>query len=239
MIRPDDQLQPLHDRTYAVQVFRRDARCILVRGEVHDVKPPGLYVDDDPDPLSMHRMRVELEIEYPALVVRAVDVEFDDFPQTLCPMIADDYGVLVGVSITRGFTRRVRELFGGPRGCAHVTALLLAMAPAVVQSTWSMGILNQREATAGDDPEASTGARRQPPPADSCHVWAAGGELDEEGATGRDPSARCSRCATGSWSSGAIPRRSDGYSDVGPVNSAARFSRRAASPSAASGPPKP
>ena len=116
----DDQLQPLHDRTYAVQVFRRDARCIMVRGMVHDLKPPGLYIEDDPDPLSMHRMRVELEIDYPALVIRAADVEFDDFPQLLCPMIADDYGALVGVSITRGFTHRVRELFGGPRGCAHV-----------------------------------------------------------------------------------------------------------------------
>jgi hypothetical protein len=170
-----DQLQPLHDRTYAVQVFRRDARCILVQGMVHDVKPPGLYVDDDPDPLTMHRMRVELEIEYPALVIRGVGVAFDDFPQPPCPMIADDYEALIGVSITRGFTHRVRELFGGPRGCAHVTALLQAMAPAVVQSSWSMGILNQREAPA-DDAE-SAGARRQPPPADSCHVWAADGEL--------------------------------------------------------------
>ena len=170
-----DQLQPLHDRTYDVQVFRRDVRSILVRGMVHDVKPPGLYVDDDPDPLTMHRMRVELEIEYPALVIRGVDVEFDDFPQTLCPMIADEYGALVGVSITRGFTHRVRELFGGPRGSAHVTALLQAMAPAVVQSTWSMGILNQRAATVRDAEPA--GAQRQPPPADSCHVWAADGEL--------------------------------------------------------------
>jgi hypothetical protein len=142
---------------------------------VHDVKPPGLYVDDDPDPLTMHKMRVELEIEYPALVIRGVAVVFDDFPQPPCPMIADDYEALIGVSITRGFTHRVRELFGGPRGCAHVTALLQAMAPAVVQSTWSMGILNQRQATA-DDAE-SAGARRQPPPADSCHVWAADGEL--------------------------------------------------------------
>jgi len=38
----------------------------------------------------MHRMRVELEIEYPVLVVCAVNVEFDDLPQTRCPMIADD-----------------------------------------------------------------------------------------------------------------------------------------------------
>jgi Protein of unknown function (DUF2889) len=171
-----DQLQPLHDRTYAVQVFRRDDRSILVLGMVHDVKPPGLYVDDDPDPLTMHRMRVELEIEYPALVIRGVDVEFDDFPQTLCPMIADDYRALIGVSITRGFTHRVRELFGGPRGCAHVTALLQAMGPAVVQSVWSMGILNQRAATTDGD-AASAGEHRRPPPADSCHVWATDGEL--------------------------------------------------------------
>jgi hypothetical protein len=200
-----DQLQPLHDRTYAVQVFRRDAGCIVVHGEVHDVKPPGLYVDDDPEPLSMHRMRVALDVDYPALVVRAVDVEFGDFPQTLCPNIADAYDALVGVSITRGFTHRVRELFGGPRGCAHVTALLQAMAPAVVQSTWSMGILNERETTAGSG-RPPAGSRRQPPPADSCHVWATGGELvtlvergetlrpmlpvrDRLAALGRDPEA--------------------------------------------------
>lgn len=200
-----DQLQPLHDRTYAVQVFRRDAGCIVVHGEVHDVKPPGLYVDDDPEPLSMHRMRVALDVDYPALVVRAVDVEFGDFPQTLCPNIADAYDALVGVSITRGFTHRVRELFGGPRGCAHVTALLQAMAPAVVQSTWSMGILNERETTAGEG-RPPAGSRRQPPPADSCHVWATGGELvtlvergetlrpmlpvrDRLAALGRDPEA--------------------------------------------------
>lgn len=170
-----DQLEPLHDRTYAVRVFRRDAEHLVVRGTVHDVKPPGLYVDDDPDPLTMHRMRVELEIEYPALVICRADVEFDDFPQPMCPVIAHDYESLIGVSITRGFTHRVRELFGGPRGCAHVTALLQAMAPAVVQSTWSMGILNQRESGVGAD--VVGGGRRQPPPADSCHVWASGGEL--------------------------------------------------------------
>lgn len=160
-----------------MQVCRRDAQCIIVHGIVHDLKPPGLYVEDDPDPLSMHRMRVELEIDYPALVIRAADVGFDDFPQTLCPMIADDYGALVGVSITRGFKHRVRELFGGPRGCAHVTALLQAMAPAVVQSAWSMEILNQRETAALVDRDDSVATPRQPPPADSCHVWAADGDL--------------------------------------------------------------
>ena len=173
------QLEPLHERTYSIQVFRRHAGCIVLQGTVHDEKPPGLYIDDDPDPLTMHRMRVELEVEYPALVISRAEVEFHDFPQTLCPMIADDYDALVGVSITRGFTHRVRELFGGPKGCAHVTALLQAMAPAVVLSPWSMGIHNDRGASAVDDSSTldGSGGRRQPPPADSCHVWASGGVL--------------------------------------------------------------
>jgi hypothetical protein len=177
-----DGMEPLHDRSYRVRVYRRDATTMVARATVHDVKPPGLYVDDDPDPLSMHRMRVELEVDFPALVIRRADVEFDDYPQTACPMIADDYTVLAGVSITRGFTHRVRELFGGPRGCAHVTALLQAMAPAVVQAVWSMGILNQREAMA-QDPDAD-GARRRLPPVDSCHVWAADAELTTRVAQG-------------------------------------------------------
>jgi len=175
-------MEPLHDRSYRVHVYRRDATTMVACAMVHDVKPPGLYVDDDPDPLSMHKMRVELEVEFPALVIRRAEVEFDDYPQTPCPMIADDYTALAGVSITRGFTHQVRELFGGPRGCAHVTALLQAMAPAVVQAVWSMGILNQREATARD-PEVA-GARRQLPPTDSCHVWAADGELTTRAAQG-------------------------------------------------------
>lgn len=197
------QLEPLHERTYSIHVFRRDAGHILLQGTVHDEKPPGLYVVDDSNPLTMHRMRVELEVDFPSLVISRAEVEFDDFPQTLCPMIADDYTALVGVSITRGFTHRVRELFGGPQGCAHVTALLQAMAPAVVQSTWSMGILNERDAPAID----TGGNRRTPPPADSCHVWVSGGELvtlvergetlrpmlpvrDRLLALGRDPDAR-------------------------------------------------
>ncbi len=123
-------------------------------------------------------------------------------------------------------------------GCAHVTALLQAMAPAVVQSTWSMGILNEREPPppkAGHRPDPDANRRR--PTAATCGL--AGGELvtlvqrgetlrpmlpvrDRLVALGRDPQVAVS-----------------GYSEVGPVNSAARFSRNAARPSAASGPPKP
>ncbi len=85
--------------------------------------------------------------------------------------------------MARGFTHKVRELFGGPRGCTHTTALLLAMGPAVVQSTFSMRVLAERER--GGDRDLS--ALAEMPLAErrkfwatnlnTCHVWAEDGEF--------------------------------------------------------------
>lgn len=169
----DAGLELLHDRAYAVQVFRRSESEIIARGTVRDVKPPGLYVEGDPDALTMHDMTVVLTVSYPALEIMRADVDFGTFPQPTCPGIAEGYRGLAGISIARGFTHKVRELFGGPRGCTHVTALLQAMAPAVVQSTWSMRILNQRAGTPAETFSGAFQDRNQ----DTCHVWASDGEL--------------------------------------------------------------
>ena len=66
----------------------------------------------------------------------------------------------------------MRELFGGPRGCTHVTALLQAMAPAVVQSTWSMRVLGRRAGT-----QSAADTRVDALNLNTCHVWAEDGEL--------------------------------------------------------------
>jgi Protein of unknown function (DUF2889) len=171
-------LEALHHRTYDVQVFRRGPGEIVARGTVRDVKPPGLYVEHDPLPLTMHDMTIDLEIAFPSLEVTGVGVRFGSFPQSNCPQIAAHYEELIGLSIARGFTHRVRELFGGPRGCTHVTALLQAMAPAVVQSTWSMRILDDRDPNLEHAaPVPGTPPRRFEGNLGTCHVWAADGEL--------------------------------------------------------------
>jgi hypothetical protein len=177
----DSDLELLHQRDYAVRVFRKSATELVASGTVHDQKPPGLYVEGDPDPLTIHRMTIELTVAYPSLEITDAVVQFGAHPQPGCPGIAAHYRNLVGLSIARGFTHKVRALFGGPRGCTHVTALLQAMAPALVQSIWSMRIANQRD---GDVPTTAEGAASdggflgaQRRNIDTCHVWAADGEL--------------------------------------------------------------
>jgi hypothetical protein len=69
-------------------------------------------------------------------------------------------------------------VFGGPRGCAHVTALLQAMAPALIQSGWSMRISANRQAAAEPSTDIQTARLdRAGRNLNTCHVWAEDGDL--------------------------------------------------------------
>lgn len=183
---PDD-FPLLHTRAYDVQAFARGDDTIVLVGTVRDTKPPGLMIADDPDPLDIHHMVVSLTVTYPGLTITDADVQFHTHPHTTCPEIIDHYGKLVGLSIARGFTHKVRELFGGPRGCTHTTALLQAMAPVAIQATWSMR--TRANAHQVDRPRELTPEQRAMMIAangNTCHVWAEDAEAVTALRTGGD-----------------------------------------------------
>jgi hypothetical protein len=171
-----DQL--IHERAYVVRAYRKAPDVLTLRGSVRDQKPPGLYIPQDPEPLTVHHMIVDLDIRVPSLEILNANVVLETHPHESCPKIEDHYGNLVGLSIARGFTHKVRELFGGPRGCTHTTALLQAMAPVAVQSLWSFRVAQARES--GDPTGAfSTPEGRERGMAmnlNTCHIWAEDGE---------------------------------------------------------------
>ena len=166
----------IHERVYVVRAYRRGDDELVLRGAVRDQKPPGLYVAED-EPLTIHHMVVDLTVAVPSLEITAAKVVLETHPYTSCTRIEDHYGKLVGLSIARGFTNKVRELFGGPRGCSHTTALLQAMAPVAIQSMWSFRraqMSDEEREAAFDSPEgrqATLAANLN-----SCHVWAEDGE---------------------------------------------------------------
>lgn len=174
---PAEGLPILHDREYRVRAFRLASDRILIQGAVRDQKPPGLYLRRDPDPLTVHHMQLSIEVSFPQLEILAVTTHFESHPRDECPTIVGHYQHLVGLSVARGFTHRVRELFGGPRGCTHVTALLQAMAPVAMQCFWSMRATEAAMAGLPDpfsDPDRRDDDmwRRA---VNTCHVW------DEQG----------------------------------------------------------
>ena len=169
-------LDVLHDREYRVQAYRKGPDRVLIRGAVRDQKPPGLYLADDPEPLTVHHMQIDIEVAYPQLEIVAAGVAFEAHPNDECPAISTHYEQLVGLSIARGFTHRVRELFGGPRGCTHTTALLQAMAPVAVQTIWSLRAAEAKRGGPASEPspEPTPEQRRAmwQMNVNTCHVWA-------------------------------------------------------------------
>jgi hypothetical protein len=177
MLPPDPDLPLLHTRNYEVRAFRKDDETLVLRGAVKDTKPAGLYVPDDTEPLVIHHMIVDLTVAFPSLEITDASVVFEAHPHTTCTSITDHYTKLIGLSIARGFTHRVRELFGGPRGCTHTTALLQAMAPVAVQCFWSMQVLKARETGSSPRPPVTTEERQRMMRMNlnTCHVWAEDG----------------------------------------------------------------
>ena len=175
-IDPVDEL--IHERAYVVRAYRKGTSTLVLRGAVRDQKPPGLYVASDPEPLTVHHMIVDLEIAVPSLEIIGAKVVLETHPHTNCPRIEDHYGKLVGLSIARGFTHRVRELFGGPRGCTHTTALLQAMAPVAIQSLWSFRVAAARQEGGTEGAFATPEARERSLAMNlnTCHIWAEDGE---------------------------------------------------------------
>jgi hypothetical protein len=175
-VDPADEL--IHERAYVVRSYRKGTSTLVLRGSVRDQKPPGLYVPTDPEPLTVHHMIVDLEISVPSLEITGAKAVLETHPHAACPRIEDHYGKLVGLSIARGFTHKVRELFGGPRGCTHTTALLQAMAPVAVQSMWSFRVAQAREegTTTGAFGSAEARERGLMMNLNTCHIWAEDGE---------------------------------------------------------------
>jgi hypothetical protein len=184
---PDPDLLPLHQREYQVRAWALDESTVLIRGAVMDIRPSEAVTQlvrefgvtaGAQRPLPIHHMVVDLHVGFPDLVIQEAEVVFEVHPQPACPAIAPDYQRLVGLSISRGFTHKVRELFGGPRGCTHTTALLQAMAPVALQSVFRMRGPRRRR----DGPATAPSFMR-----DTCHVWSGEGELWQSVIVGRHP----------------------------------------------------
>lgn len=160
--------EPVHVRTIRVEAFPVGANELEVTGVLLDERPRGApWWGGEDGGGVVHDMTVTLRVRYPDFVVTGATGKMASHPYTICPEAVPALEQLVGLSVARGFIRSVQERFGRERGCAHLTALILAMAPAVKQAAGA----------------AFRGQRSAHPPRDNrwfintCHAWREDGPL--------------------------------------------------------------
>lgn len=159
--------EELHHRQIDLRFYRRGDGLYEVVGRLVDRKRqpfrPHLADHDTPAGAPIHDIAVHLVIDADMLVHEAF-AHMPTTPYDICPGAADSLAPLKGLSMAKGWNRRVRELLGGKASCTHIVELLGPMATTAYQ-----GLAPQRLARM-HAPESEPARRAK---VDSCYSYAA------------------------------------------------------------------
>jgi len=153
--------------------FRNFRRHIAIEAHTTDGTRLGLdgRLDDEPDDMERTGAELALELGFPAFTILSAEARLDPPPFSGCTSALDSVRDLHRLSINKGFTGAALEKIGGGAGCAHLSALLVAVTPVTAQAAGAVaGFLGLR-------PEQRPREGRANPQIDSCHMWRADGPL--------------------------------------------------------------
>lgn len=125
----------LHTRNIEVTTYDYDGQRILVEGFLKDDRFQESHViTGEKFPSGpIHHMAIRLLVNCSNLLIEDVDVDLISVPREVCRGTIDCLAPIKGLTITKGFTAKVKKMAGGNKGCTHLVELILAMAPAVFQ----------------------------------------------------------------------------------------------------------
>lgn len=133
---------PIHARTIELRGFRREDGLFDIEGHLVDTKPYDFKLAAGVRPAGqpVHDMWLRITVNRDLVIVDAA-AAMDAMPYAgACSEITPDYRKLVGVAIRPGYQQRLKELFGGVRGCTHITELAASLATAAFQSMAGQGL---------------------------------------------------------------------------------------------------
>jgi hypothetical protein len=131
----------------------------------------------------VHDMRLDLTVRLSDSTIVCADAHMGSFPHAECPFVAPSYRDLVGLSIARGYTRSLRQAFGGTAGCAHLYELARAIGAVLMQGRAAHSAARR---AAADIPTLASAARLLSLRG-TCHVWAPDGVGEQKVAAGWRP----------------------------------------------------
>ena len=125
----------LHARNIKVTTYDYDGQRIIVEGSLKDdrFQESHTFTGEKYPGGAIHHMTIRLMVNCSTLLIEDIDVDLISVPRQVCRETIDCLAPIRGLTITKGFTAKVKKLAGGKKGCTHLVELILAMAPAAIQ----------------------------------------------------------------------------------------------------------
>jgi hypothetical protein len=125
MIRIDEtKHEKIHTRQITVTTYDTDEDAVIVEGVLKDDRLSQIHrpTGENVPPGTVHHMIIRMKVSRPRLIIEDVDVDMLTVPQDECPETRNSLKPVIGMRISGGFTNSVKDLVGGPKGCAHLVA---------------------------------------------------------------------------------------------------------------------
>ena len=141
---PTAERARLHLRSVALEGFKRSDGLWDIEARIVDTK-------DQDYPLSsglrrpgeaVHDMSVRVTIDAKMNILEAAACTDAAPYMGHCDSVPPDYSRIVGLNLFQGFLKAVKEMFGGVKGCSHLSELLMFMPTAAVSSMTTKPILS-------------------------------------------------------------------------------------------------
>ncbi len=165
----------IHTRKIDIATFALENGKMIVEGILKDERyfKSYLMTGGTQPPGILHHMQIRMVVAGPALIIEDIEVEMPQTPRKECRETETSLQPIIGMSISAGFTNRVKAALSGPVGCSHLVGLLLAMAPAAVQGFWSDVVRKPYN-------PADYSKQAMDVVLDTCHVWRSDGPTVKE-----------------------------------------------------------
>ncbi len=176
MIHISDRAQKqIHHRKIDVFTYEYDATAVIVEGRLTDTRfRKTFYLSGESRPPGIvHDLIIRMVVRGPDLVIEDIDVDMAQVPREVCRETLRSLERVKGMKIKAGFTEKVKATVGGVKGCTHLVALLLSMAPAAVQGAWAAVAQHPIDATQFSDKAIEILEN-------TCWIWRSDGELMKE-----------------------------------------------------------
>ncbi len=168
---------PVHERRLELRTYPLENGRLIVEGWLRDERLVEGYHWNGVSrgPGVVHWMCIRFLVGDWPLTILDAEAEMPDVPHELCSTTLEGVKRAVGLKIVGGYSEQVRKLFGGVRGCNHMTHLMMVMGTASLHGYWTEHSRERRPL-----PRSLEEFEALPQLVNSCALWGEDGPIMKE-----------------------------------------------------------
>ena len=168
---PQDDPDLLYDRVVRTRARVQDGHLVVSGWLTDETLGPTGYI-------RVHDMGLDITCTLDTLTITDVTARMDRHPHGTCPLVLDDMGFLVGMTIGPGFLKDLRTHMGGTRHCNHLYTVAQAVGQvAALTFAARMVHADPRLGEVAPIDHFAEVVAQAPAVVNSCRIWRSDGEV--------------------------------------------------------------